>query len=320
VTKVDPTRQAWAHQYGLDRATMPNLPDVAAASAQQQAAATDLLLRTEAATAAYADPAKAAAAGYDLPASLARNEKKRPKLAALMQRIDAATAPAGTPMPMLHVPGPKALRTDGKALDPAAPETLMYGYQGHGNWVLIPSAARGTSRDRGDPRRGGRGDRRGQWRRRAAVNYLSAMEQRVSLITLGVADVARARAFYERLGWQGQEVEETVFFQAPGVVLVLWGRDKLALDCGVPQERAGGFSGVALAHNVRSEAEVDDVIAAAQRAGATVTKSAARTFYGGYAGVFTDLDGHAWEIAHNPGFALAADGSIILPDFAPGQP
>ncbi|MGH3783530.1 MAG: VOC family protein [Pseudonocardiaceae bacterium] len=152
------------------------------------------------------------------------------------------------------------------------------------------------------------------------MNYLSAMEQRVSLITLGVADVPRARAFYERLGWQGKEIEETVFFQAGGIVLVLWGRDKLALDCGIPEERTRGFSGVALAHNVRSEAEVDDVIAAAQRAGAVVTRSAARTFYGGYAGVFTDLDGHAWEIAHNPGFAFAADGSIILPDFAPGQP
>ena len=141
------------------------------------------------------------------------------------------------------------------------------------------------------------------------------MEQRVSLITLGVADVARARAFYERLGWQGQEVEETVFFQAGGVVLVLWSRDKLALDCGIPEAGAVGFSGVALAHNVRSEAEVDDVVAAAQRAGATITRPATRTFYGGYAGVFSDLDGHAWEIAYNPGFAFAADGSIILPDF-----
>jgi hypothetical protein len=133
--QIDPARQAWAHQYGLDRATMPNLPDVAAASSQQQAAATDLLLRTESATAAYTDQAKAVAAGYDLQASLARNQKKRPTLVALMQRIDAGTALAG--MPMLHVPGPKALRADGKVLDPAAPETLMYGYQGHGNWVLM---------------------------------------------------------------------------------------------------------------------------------------------------------------------------------------
>ncbi len=137
----------------------------------------------------------------------------------------------------------------------------------------------------------------------------------MSLITLGVADVQRARAFYEQLGWQGQEVEETVFFQAGGIALVLWGRDKLALDCGVTEGWAGGFSGVALAHNVRSAAEVDEVIAAAEVAGATVTRPAATTFYGGYAGVFTDLDGHAWEIAHNPGFPLAEDGSITVPDF-----
>ncbi len=141
------------------------------------------------------------------------------------------------------------------------------------------------------------------------------MEQRVSLITLGVGDVRRARAFYERLGWQGQEVEETVFFQTGGIVLVLWGRDKLARDCGITERETGGFSGVALAHNVRSEAEVDDVVAAAERAGATVTRPPAETFYGGYAGIFTDLDGHAWEIAYNPGFPLAEDGSITVPDF-----
>ncbi|WP_416211564.1 VOC family protein [Frankia sp. Cas3] len=149
------------------------------------------------------------------------------------------------------------------------------------------------------------------------------MEQRVSLITLGVADVRRARAFYERLGWHGQEVEETVFFQAGGIALVLWGRDKLARDCGftdgtITDRPAGGFSGVALAHNVRSEAEVDGLIAAAERAGATVTRPPAKTFYGGYAGYFTDLDGHAWEIAYNPGFPLAADGSITVPDFPVG--
>jgi predicted lactoylglutathione lyase len=141
------------------------------------------------------------------------------------------------------------------------------------------------------------------------------MEQRVSLITLGVLDVHRARAFYERLGWQGQEVQETVFFQAGGIAVTLWGRDKLALDSGVTDERAADFSGVALAHNVRSEAEVDEVIEAAQAAGATVTRPPAKTFYGGYAGVFADLDGHLWEIAHNPGFPLAEDGSITVPEF-----
>ena len=141
------------------------------------------------------------------------------------------------------------------------------------------------------------------------------MQQRVSLITLGVADVRRARAFYEALGWQGQELEETVFFQAGGVVLVLWGRDKLALDSGVEDDRPGGFEGIVLAHNVRSRDEVDEVVDAARRAGAVVTRPAAETFYGGYAACFADPDGHLWEVAHNPGFALAEDGSIILPDF-----
>jgi uncharacterized protein len=141
------------------------------------------------------------------------------------------------------------------------------------------------------------------------------MEQRVSIITLGVADVPRAKAFYERLGWRGQEVQETVFFQTGGSALILWGRDKLADDCGVEDPAEPGFDGVALAQNVRSEAEVDEIVAAAQAAGATVSRPPSRTFYGGYAGVFLDPDGHAWEIAYNPGFELADDGSLTLPDF-----
>ena len=142
------------------------------------------------------------------------------------------------------------------------------------------------------------------------------MEQRISLITLGVTDVQRARAFYQRLGWVGQETQETVFIQAGGIALVLWGRDKLALDCGVNDDKAAGFSGIVLAHNTRSEEEVDHVMEAAKGAGATVTRPAAKTFYGGYAGYFTDLDGHIWEIANNPGFPLAEDGSITIPDFS----
>ena len=141
------------------------------------------------------------------------------------------------------------------------------------------------------------------------------MEQRISLITLGVADVGRARAFYERLGWRGQEVEETVFIQAGCSALVLWGRDKLAADCGVPDDHTAGFGGIALAQNVRSRIEVDEIITAAEQAGGAITRPPAETFYGGYAGVFTDLDGHAWEIAYNPGFPLAEDGSITIPDF-----
>ncbi len=143
-----------------------------------------------------------------------------------------------------------------------------------------------------------------------------AMEQRITLITLGVADLARAKAFYEALGWRGQEVEETVFFQAGGLGFVLWGRDKLAVDCGLePGPAAPGFGGIALAHNVRSDAEADALLAAAERAGGTVTKPAAVNAVGFYSGAFVDPDGHAWEVAHNPGFPLAADGSVTIPEF-----
>jgi hypothetical protein len=133
-SKGDPSRQAWAHQYGQDRSQMPNVPDVSSASPQQQAAAADLLARTEAATAVYADPAKAQAAGYDLSASLARAEQKNPRLAARLARVDSGAHLAM--MPMLHVAN-KANRHDGKVLDPSAPETLMYEYEGHNAWKLV---------------------------------------------------------------------------------------------------------------------------------------------------------------------------------------
>jgi catechol 2,3-dioxygenase-like lactoylglutathione lyase family enzyme len=141
------------------------------------------------------------------------------------------------------------------------------------------------------------------------------VEQRLSLVTLGVSDIARARTFYEALGWRGQEVEETVFFQAGGLAITLWGRDKLADDAGVPAGAPARFGGMTLAHNVRSPEEVDAILAAAAAAGATITRPAAKTFYGGYAGYFADPDGHLWEIAHNPGFTLEPDGSLTLPDF-----
>jgi catechol 2,3-dioxygenase-like lactoylglutathione lyase family enzyme len=145
--------------------------------------------------------------------------------------------------------------------------------------------------------------------------YVACVEQRLSLVTLGVADVTRARTFYERLGWQGQEVEETVFFQAGGMALVLWGRDKLADDAGIEDRTTDGFGGMTLAHNVRSRIEVDEVLGDAANAGAEITRAARETFYGGYAGCFTDPDGHVWEIAYNPGFSLGQDGSITIPDF-----
>jgi predicted lactoylglutathione lyase len=138
------------------------------------------------------------------------------------------------------------------------------------------------------------------------------VEQRVSLITLGVADVAVSRAFYERLGWTvGLDIQETVFFQTGGSILTLWGRDKLAEDSGVTD--GGGWGGVTLAHNVASPNDVNQVIEEARAAGARIGREPSETFYGGYAGVFIDPDGHAWEVAYNPGFELRNDGSIRLP-------
>jgi uncharacterized protein len=141
------------------------------------------------------------------------------------------------------------------------------------------------------------------------------MEQRISLVTLGVSDLPRARRFYEDLGWRGQEVEGTVFYQAGGLALVLWARDKLAADAGLSEDGSCSFGGIALAHNVRSPAEVQDLMRRAADAGATITREPAETFYGGYSGYFQDLDGHVWEIAYNPGFALDAAGNLTVPKF-----
>ena len=138
------------------------------------------------------------------------------------------------------------------------------------------------------------------------------MEQRVSLITLGVRDLDRARAFYEALGWstRAEPSDDVVFFQAGGLIVALWGRAQLAEDSVV--QDAGGWGGVTLAYNVRSPDEADAVMAEAAAAGATVARPAAETFWGGYSGVFLDPDGHPWEVAHNPHWSLAADGSIRL--------
>jgi uncharacterized protein len=138
------------------------------------------------------------------------------------------------------------------------------------------------------------------------------MEQRLTIVTLGVADVSASRRFYEALGWTvGMDVEETVFFEAGGPLLILWSREKLAADSGITDD--GGWGGVSLAHNVRTNEEVDRIIEEARAAGARVTREAGPTFYGGYAAVFTDLDGHAWEIANNPGLPLSEDGRLSLP-------
>jgi len=139
------------------------------------------------------------------------------------------------------------------------------------------------------------------------------VEPRLSLVTLGVADVGRARAFYEALGFKaGSASQDAVtFLDAGGVVLALFGRGPLAEDARVA-DSAPGFSGVALAHNAREPADVDKALAEAVAAGARLIKPAAKTFWGGYAGYFADPDGHLWEVAHNPYFRLGADGRVEL--------
>lgn len=141
------------------------------------------------------------------------------------------------------------------------------------------------------------------------------MEPRLSLVTLGVADIARARAFYERLGFKAssQSNPHVTFFDAGGIVLGLFGRKALAEDAGV-SDTTPGFSGISIAHNVRTEAQVDRTLQEAERAGATIVKPAQKTFWGGYSGYFADPDGHLWEIAHNPFWQIENDGRIRLPE------
>ncbi len=138
------------------------------------------------------------------------------------------------------------------------------------------------------------------------------MEQRLSLVTLGVSDLRRAREFYDELGWKtgAAPEDDVVFFQTGGMVLALWGRRELAEDSGVSDP--GGWGGFTLAHNVRSPQEVDAVIEEARAAGAEIPREPAATFWGGYSGVFVDPDGHPWEVAHNPHWTIEDDGSVTL--------
>jgi len=141
------------------------------------------------------------------------------------------------------------------------------------------------------------------------------MEQRVSLITRGVADLARSREFYERLGWRRSmaKAEGVVFFQTGGMALALYSRNELSKDAKISPE-GHSFCGVALAYNTRTREEVDAVIAEAQAAGAKILKPAEEAFWGGYSAYFADPDGFLWEVAWNPSFAMARDGSIRVPD------
>ena len=138
------------------------------------------------------------------------------------------------------------------------------------------------------------------------------MEQRLSLITLGVRDLERSRQFYEALGWRPSNGPDdgVYFFQVGGMVLALWGRDELAADSAVTD--AGGWGGATLAYNTRSADEVDEVLAEAAAAGAVVGRAGAETSWGGYSGVFIDPDGHPWEVAHNPRWTIHPDGSVTF--------
>jgi uncharacterized protein len=140
------------------------------------------------------------------------------------------------------------------------------------------------------------------------------MDQRISLITLGTSDLERARKFYEALGWKtgAQEADDVAFFQAGGMVFALWDRAKLAEDSVVTD--GGGWGGITVAYNTSSTEEVDTVIEEARKAGATIGREPAETFWGGYSAVFIDPDGHPWEVAHNPRWTITGDGATILPD------
>jgi predicted lactoylglutathione lyase len=138
------------------------------------------------------------------------------------------------------------------------------------------------------------------------------MEQRVSLITLGTSDLDRARSFYQALGWRtGAEPDaDVVFFQAGGMAFALWDRAKLAEDSAVSDST--GWGGLTLAYCTRSTEEVDQVIEEARKAGATIGREPADTFWGGYCGIFIDPDGHPWEVAHNPAWTIREDGSVDI--------
>jgi catechol 2,3-dioxygenase-like lactoylglutathione lyase family enzyme len=140
------------------------------------------------------------------------------------------------------------------------------------------------------------------------------MEQRLSLITLGISDLDRARKFYEALGWKtgASPDDDVAFFQAGGMIVALWGRAKLAEDSAVTE--GSGWGGITLAYNTRSQKEVDEVIEEARAAGATIGREPAETFWGGYSAVFIDPDGYPWEVAHNPNWTIEENGSVKLGD------
>jgi catechol 2,3-dioxygenase-like lactoylglutathione lyase family enzyme len=145
---------------------------------------------------------------------------------------------------------------------------------------------------------------------------MSEPAARVTLVTLGVRDLARSTAFYAALGFRrkAKNAEGVAFFEAGGVIVSLWSNEELAKDAGLTHAEPPSFRGVSLAWNVASPAEVDAAVARAIAAGATTLRAAQTVFWGGYTAVFADPDGHLWEVAHNPGFPFSADGRLLLPD------
>jgi catechol 2,3-dioxygenase-like lactoylglutathione lyase family enzyme len=141
------------------------------------------------------------------------------------------------------------------------------------------------------------------------------MDQRISILTLGVGNLPRSRSFFERLGWRASSAssEAIVFFEAGGMALALYPRAELAKDANLAAE-GQGFSGITIAYNARTRAEVDTVLAQAEAAGARILKPAQEAFWGGYSGYFADPDNFAWEVAFNPHFQIAEDGALLLPD------
>ncbi len=137
---------------------------------------------------------------------------------------------------------------------------------------------------------------------------------RISIVTLGVDDVARSKAFYEALGWEvaGTVGDEICWFRTADSYLGLFDRESLARDAGLRSEPTAEFGGITLAINVESEAAVDAAFEAAARAGARVLKPAEGTDWGGYSGYFADPDGHPWEVAHNPSFPIDEEGRITI--------
>ena len=227
----------------------------------------------------------------------------------------------------------KGISREGTLLDIAVDMGII---KKSGAWFTYEGEQLGQGRENAksflgrQPRDHGRGFREGACRgrprpaRRSRVHacrrrthhdrLIMSVPARLSLVALGVADVARATSFYEALGWQRSSAsnDDVSFFQLGGLALSVFGRQALAEDAMISSQ-GSGFTGISLAINLESEDEVDRVAAEWVSCGGTMIKAPQRVFWGGYSGYVADPDGHMWELAFNPGFPLLADGSIQLP-------